>query len=431
MIISIFGLGYVGCISLGCLAENGFNTIGVDVSKQKVKLINAGKPTVIEKDIDIIISRNVSSGKIYATADYKKAVLNSDAAIICVGTPSSESGHLDLNYIYKVAEQIGEALKGAKKSFYTVLIRSTVPPGTNEKINNILKSFVNAENFGVVSNPEFLREGSAVFDYYNPPYTVIASESEKALKTARKIYSKIKAPVISVNVRTAEILKYVNNSFHALKVAFANEIGNICKNLDIDSHELMDVFSEDKKLNISSYYLKPGFAYGGSCLPKDLKGLNALAHNLFLDTPVINSVDKSNRTHIERGIKLISDLKMKKLGFLGLSFKPGTDDMRHSPVLEVIEYFIGKGYKIKIYDKNVDLSRLIGKNKSYIKEKLPHINKLLVKNVKHLIEQSEILIISNKEKEFESVKIPGNKYIVDFVRIKNLEKHGNYNGICW
>ncbi len=347
---------------------------------------------------------------IYCTDDYKIAVLIYDAAIICVGTPSSESGHLDLRFIYKVAEQIGEALKKTKKSFFTVLIRSTVPPGTNEKINNILKTFVDEDNFGVVSNPEFLREGSAVFDYYNPPYTVIASESEKALKTARKIYSKIKAPVISVNVRTAEILKYVNNSFHALKVAFANEIGNICKNLDIDSHELMDVFSEDKKLNISSYYLKPGFAYGGSCLPKDLKGLNALAHNLFLDTPVINSVDKSNKAHIERGIKLISDLKMKKLGFLGLSFKPGTDDMRYSPVLEVIEYFIGKGYKIKIYDKNVDLSRLIGKNKSYIKEKLPHINKLLVKNVKHLIEQSGILIISNKEKEFEFVKIPGNKF---------------------
>jgi len=445
MKISIFGLGYVGCVSLGCLAENGFNTIGVDVSEYKVDLINNGISTIVEKDIDAIISRNVTEGKIYATTDYKKAVLDSDAAIICVGTPSTESGRLDLSYIYKVAEQIGEALK-EKKEFYTVFIRSTVPPGTNEKVRKIIKlkiedykikdneiedNKIEVERFGVVSNPEFLREGTAVYDYYNPPYTVIASDSVKALEVAGEIYSKIKAPVISASVKSAEILKYINNSFHALKVTFANEVGNICKRLGIDSHEVMEIFLKDDKLNISPYYLKPGFAYGGSCLPKDLKGLNAFAHELYLDVPVLNSIDRSNKIHIENAVKIISDLNKKKLGFLGISFKPGTDDMRYSPVLELIEHFIGKGYEVKIYDKNVDLSRIVGKNKSFIEEKLPHINNLIMNDLNSLVKESEVIIISNKEKEFEALKVPEDKLIIDLVRIKNLEKNKNYTGICW
>lgn len=430
MNISIFGLGYVGCVSLGCLAENGFSTIGVDVNKDKVKLINAGIPTVFEKDIDLIIRKNVNKGKIYATVDYKEAVLNSDAAIICVGTPSSKSGHLDLKYIYNVAEQIGKTLR-KKKSFFTVLIRSTVPPGTNEKIKCILKKYARKDNFGVVSNPEFLREGTSVYDYYNPPYTVIASESEKALRIARKIYSKINAPVYSVSVGTAEVLKFINNSFHALKVAFTNEIGSICKELKIDSHDVMDVFLKDEKLNISSYYMLPGFAYGGPCLPKDLKGLNALASNLLLKTPVINSVEISNKAHIKRGIKLISDLNKKKLGFLGLSFKSGTDDMRNSPAIMLIEHFIRRGYKVKIFDKNVDLSRLVGKNKSIVREKLPNIKTMIVKDINTLIKQSEVLVICNREKEYDLLDIPENKFIVDFMRIENLENNINYTGISW
>lgn len=430
MKISIFGLGYVGCVSLGCLAENGFKTIGIDVSEHKVDLINNGKSTIIEKDIDVIISKNITEGKIYATLDYKQAVLDSDAAIICVGTPSTESGQLDLSFIYKVAEQIGESLK-EKSEFYTVLIRSTVSPGTNEKVSNIIKSISGSNRFGVVSNPEFLREGTAVYDYYNPPYTIVASDSDKALEVAKEIYSKINAPIISISVKSAEILKYINNSFHALKVTFANEIGNICKRLGIDSHQVMEIFMKDDKLNISPYYLKPGFAYGGSCLPKDLKGLNTFAHDLYLNTPVLNSIDRSNKIHIENTIKIISDIKKKKLGFLGMSFKPGTDDLRYSPILDVIEYFIGKGYQIKIYDKNVDLSRIVGKNKSYIEEKLPHINNLILNDLNNLVKESEVIIIANKEKEFESLKVPEDKFIIDLVRIKNLEKNKNYFGICW
>lgn len=433
MNISIFGLGYVGCVGIGCLASQGNKMIGVDVSDVKVDLINSGKPTIVEKDIDELIKKGFDEGRISATLDYKYAVKNSDISFICVGTPSAENGHLNLNYIYQTAKEIGEALKD-KDAFHIVVIRSTVFPGTNAKISEIIENESGKHrnvDFAVVSNPEFLREGTAVNDYLNPPLTVLGSSCSKAIDVMKELYAPMNAPIEVVSIEVAEMIKYVNNSYHALKVVFANEVGQICKKLGIDSHEVMRIFCMDKQLNISPYYFKPGFAYGGSCLPKDLKGLKTLAHDLYLDTPVLASIDESNQNHIQFAIKQIESTGKKKIGVLGLSFKAGTDDMRNSPIVNIIEYLYGKGYEIKIYDKNVSISRLIGKNKSVIMEKLPHLNSLLCDKVEDVTEWAEMLVISTKEEAFKQLKPKAGQPVFDLVRIKELENEDNYNGLCW
>lgn len=433
MNISIFGLGYVGCVGIGCLASQGNKMIGVDVSDVKVDLINSGKPTIVEKDIEELIAKGYKDGKISATLDYKYAVKNSDISFICVGTPSAENGHLNLNYIYQTAKEIGEALKD-KDAFHIVVIRSTVFPGTNAKISEIIENESGKHrnvDFAVVSNPEFLREGTAVNDYLNPPLTVLGSSCSKAIDVMKELYAPMNAPIEVVSIEVAEMIKYVNNSYHALKVVFANEVGQICKKLGIDSHEVMRIFCMDKQLNISPYYFKPGFAYGGSCLPKDLKGLKTLAHDLYLDTPVLASIDESNQNHIQFAIKQIESTGKKKIGVLGLSFKAGTDDMRNSPIVNIIEYLYGKGYEIKIYDKNVSISRLIGKNKSVIMEKLPHLNSLLCDKIEDVTNWAEMLVISTKEEAFKQLKPKAGQPVFDLVRIKELENEDNYNGLCW
>lgn len=433
MNISIFGLGYVGCVGIGCLASQGHKMTGVDVSDVKVNLINSGKPTIVEKDIDELIKKGFDEGRISATLDYKQAVLNTDISFICVGTPSAENGHLNLNFIYQTAKEIGESLKD-KNSFHIVVIRSTVFPGTNAKISEIIENESGKHrnvDFAVVSNPEFLREGTAVNDYLNPPLTVLGSTCPKAIDVMKELYAPMNAPVEVVSIEVAEMIKYVNNSYHALKVVFANEVGQICKKLGIDSHEVMRIFCMDKQLNISPYYFKPGFAYGGSCLPKDLKGLKTLAHDLYLDTPVLASIDESNQNHIQFAIKQIENSGKRKIGILGLSFKAGTDDMRNSPIVNIIEHLHGKGYEIKIYDKNVSISRLIGKNKSVIMEKLPHLNSLLCDNLDEVTDWAEMLVISTKEDAFKQLKPKSGQPVFDLVRIKELENGDNYNGLCW
>lgn len=433
MNISIFGLGYVGCVGIGCLASQGHKMTGVDVSDVKVNLINSGKPTIVEKDIDELIKKGFDEGRISATLDYKQAVLNTDISFICVGTPSAENGHLNLNFIYQTAKEIGESLKD-KNGFHIVVIRSTVFPGTNAKISEIIENESGKHknvDFAVVSNPEFLREGTAVNDYLNPPLTVLGSTCPKAIDVMKELYAPMNAPVEVVSIEVAEMIKYVNNSYHALKVVFANEVGQICKKLGIDSHEVMRIFCMDKQLNISPYYFKPGFAYGGSCLPKDLKGLKTLAHDLYLDTPVLASIDESNQNHIQFAIKQIENSGKRKIGILGLSFKAGTDDMRNSPIVNIIEHFHGKGYEIKIYDKNVSISRLIGKNKSVIMEKLPHLNFLLCDNLDDVTDWAEMLVISTKEDAFKQLKPKAGQQVFDLVRIKKLENMDGYDGVCW
>lgn len=433
MNISIFGLGYVGCVGIGCLASQGHKMTGVDVSDLKVNLINSGKPTIVEKDIDELIKKGFDEGRISATLDYKQAVLNTDISFICVGTPSAENGHLNLNFIYQTAKEIGTSLKD-KNGFHIVVIRSTVFPGTNAKISEIIENESGKHrniDFAVVSNPEFLREGTAVNDYLNPPLTVLGSTCPKAIDVMKELYAPMNAPVEVVPIEVAEIIKYVNNSYHALKVVFANEVGQICKKLGIDSHEVMRIFCMDKQLNISPYYFKPGFAYGGSCLPKDLKGLKTLAHDLYLDTPVLASIDESNQNHIQFAIKQIENSGKRKIGILGLSFKAGTDDMRNSPIVNIIEHLHGKGYEIKIYDRNVSISRLIGKNKSVIMEKLPHLNSLLCDNLDEVTDWAEMLVISTKEDSFKQLKPKAGQPVFDLVRIKELEAMDGYDGVCW
>jgi GDP-mannose 6-dehydrogenase len=435
MNISIFGLGYVGCVSLGCLAKNGHNVIGVDTNLSKVEQINAGKATIIEKDVDIIIAEQRSAGRISATTDNEQAIIGSDISIVAVGTPSTDKGHLNLQYIFTVAENIGNALQ-SKNTFHIIAIRSTIMPGTCDKFAAIVESISGKkrnQDFAIVDNPEFLREGTAVKDYYNPPLTLIGSDNRKAAEEVAELYRQLPGEIIITDLKVAEIMKYINNTYHALKISFGNEIGNICSELGIDSHKVMDIFCKDKQLNISPYYFKPGFAYGGSCLPKDLKGLQTLAHDLYVDAPLIDSIDKTNEIQIQRAVKIIYKFWNKKLGFLGLSFKAGTDDLRNSPAVSVIESLLGKGCDMSIYDKNINLAMLTGTNKEYINSRIPHLATLLTDDPQSLIEKSDVIIINTKEPDFLSL-VSGidNKTIIDFVRLDEmLLAKNNYIGINW
>ncbi|CAN5668971.1 GDP-mannose 6-dehydrogenase [soil metagenome] len=432
MNISVFGLGYVGCVSLGCLAQCGHKVIGVDPNETKVKQINSGRSTIVEKDIDKIIKDSFDKGRIEATLDYEYAVKNSEISIICVGTPSSSTGHLNFEYILGVSAEIGSAIRN-KKEHHIIVIRSTVMPGTCSKVSDKIKEVSGNDNFTVISNPEFLREGTAVNDFYNPPLILIGCENKSAAEKYISIYSEVKSKVIITETRVAEIMKYINNTYHALKISFANEVGNICEKLDIDSHKVMEIFCEDKQLNISPYYFKPGFAYGGSCLPKDLKAFQRLSQDLYLDSPVIQSIDKSNDNQVKKAVELITSNHGKNIGFLGLSFKEGTDDLRNSPSVTVIETLLGKGFYIKIYDKNVQLSHLTGTNKSYIEDHIPHLSNLLTNDIEDVIGFSDILVVATKEEEFRQKLIEvKDKIIVDLVRINDkLLNQGNYFGIAW
>ncbi len=436
MDISIFGLGYVGCVSLGCLAKNGHKVIGVDVSETKVKQINSGLATIIEKDIDVIIKEEHFKGNISATTNFIIAIQKTEISIVAVGTPSSAKGHLNLNYIFKVAEHLGDALQ-KKDSFHTIAIRSTVFPGTIEKFEKIIETISGKKrnkDFAVVSNPEFLREGTAVYDYHHPPLTLIGSSSKEAADKIASLYKNLPAEIVITNVEVAEIMKYVNNTFHALKIAFANEVGNICSAMKIDSHKVMEIFCMDKQLNISPYYFKPGFAYGGSCLPKDLKGLQTLAHDLYIKAPVIESIDKTNNLQISRALEIIQNIGKKKIAFLGLSFKAGTDDLRNSPAVTIVETLLGKGYEVQIYDKNVHLSNLTGTNKDYIDLHIPHLSKLIVNNIIDLVDNADVVVINNNEKEYVDtlLKTKSSAALVDMVRLpQQIRKRNNYYGINW
>lgn len=435
MNISIFGLGYVGCVSLGCLAKNGHNITGVDISKTKVDQVNSGKATIIEKDIDSIMDEVHKAGRVRATMDTAEAVKNTDISIIAVGTPSTENGHLDLQYIFNVAEQIGEALAD-KDTFHIIAVRSTIMPGTCDRMSDIVEKTSGKKrnaDFAIVDNPEFLREGSAVKDYYNPSITLIGSDNKEAAEKVSELYKDLPGELIITDLKVAEIMKYVNNTFHALKISFANEIGNICSEIGIDSHKVMDIFTKDTQLNISPYYFKPGFAYGGSCLPKDLKGLQTMSHDLYIDTPLINSINRTNDIQVERAVKLIYKYWNKKLGFLGISFKAGTDDLRNSPAVTVIETLLGKACDISIYDRNINMSILTGTNKEYIDSKIPHLSTLLIDDPAELVEKCDVIIVTTGEKEFIDVldKVD-DKIIIDFVRLdQRFIGRENYIGINW
>ncbi len=435
MRISIFGMGYVGCVGAACCAKLGHHVIGVDVSAHKVELINSGRPTIIEKDIEELIRLAHESGRLEATGDSTYAVRGSEISFIAVGTPSSREGHLNLDYIFKVASQIGKALR-EKEEFHIVAIRSTVLPGTNEKIGRMLEEASGKKrgrDFTVVSNPEFLREGTAVHDYLNPPLTLVGSDSEAAVEKMRQLYQDIPGEFIATDIKVAEMMKYINNTYHALKIVFGNEVGNICKALDVDSHKVMEIFCKDTQLNISSYYFKPGFAYGGSCLPKDSKALRTLARDYYVDVPVIDAIEESNEIQKKNAVRLIMEMGRRKVGILGLSFKAGTDDLRCSPIVDVVETLLGKGFALRIYDKNVKLSEITGTNRDFIMAKIPHLQHFVYDDLDKVVSESDVLVVTNKEAEFTDLlqRYPG-KIIVDLVRMwQDVDYAGHYEGISW
>ena len=437
MKLSIFGLGYVGCVSAACFAREGHEVVGVDVSATKVEIINDGRSPIVEAGIGELIGEMVAAGRLRATTDAAAAVNDSEVSLVCVGTPSQPNGALDLTYVKRVCQQIGAALE-AKRARHTVVIRSTMLPGTIEGVVvptlEVYSGKRAGQGFGVCINPEFLREGTALKDFYAPPFTLIGADDEDTAAAVRRLYAKIDAPLHTTSVRAAEMVKYACNCFHALKVSFANEIGNVCKALGIDSHQVMEVFCQDTKLNLSPYYLKPGFAFGGSCLPKDLRAINYKAKEVDVDVPLLSAVLPSNRRQIERAVEMVLATKRKRVGVLGFSFKAGTDDLRESPMVMLIEALIGKGLQLAIYDRDVSLARLFGANKEYIEREIPHIAQLMRGSVAEVLEAAEVLIVGNKAEEFREIEgqLRGDQTVIDLVRIFGGRTSGGaYQGICW
>jgi GDP-mannose 6-dehydrogenase len=402
-----------------------------------VDLINAGKSTIIEAEIGEIIAKTVESGLLRATDKTGEAVENSELSFVCVGTPSQINGNLDLAHVRHVCEQIGRALKN-KRERHTVVIRSTVLPGTMQRIViPVLEEYSGKKagvDFGVCNNPEFLREGSAVRDFKSPSKTVMGELDRTSGEPLAALYAQLGMAVVRTDLGTAEMIKYIDNSWHALKIGFANEIGNLCKSFSVDAYKAMEIFLMDHKLNISSAYLLPGFAFGGSCLPKDLRALAYAAKLHDLELPILNSILPSNELQVARGLKLIMEKGYKRVGILGFSFKPGTDDLRESPMIEIIERLAGKGYDVRIYDKNVQVASLVGANRDFILNRIPHISRLMVDNMDAVLEHAETVVVGHKAKEFEGVPqlLREGQCLVDFVRISNNgNKNGAYDGICW
>jgi GDP-mannose 6-dehydrogenase len=437
MKISVFGLGYVGTVSAGCLAASGHTVWGVDVNVDKVASINSGAAPIVEPDISDLIAKAQKQGLLKATISSAEGILNTDVSFICVGTPSQANGSLDLIHLKRVCEDIGAALQN-KKNSHTIVFRSTTLPGTTEDMAIPILEKHSGKTIGnglyVCYNPEFLREGTSVKDYYHPPKIVIGERNPGEGDAVEEIYAGIEAPAIRTSIRAAEMVKYTDNAFHALKVTFANEIGNMCKRLGIDSHAVMDIFCQDTKLNLSKVYLKPGFAFGGSCLPKDLRALSYQAKRTDVDVPVLNAILQSNASHIKGVIQRIVGLGKKRVGFLGMTFKPDTDDLRESPLVEVIETLLGKGFHVKIYDRNIATSRLIGANKRFIEEHIPHLSSLLVERVEDIVGTAQVVVVGYPSAEFVPAlqSMHTDQLIIDLARIEGRESFtASYDGICW
>jgi len=438
MKLSIFGLGYVGTVTSACFARNGHEVIGVDVNPQKVALLNDGKSPIVEDEIGDMVLENVRAGRLRATDDVHDAIMHTDLSLICVGTPSNNNGSLSLHSVIGVCRMIARVLRH-KKEYHLLVIRSTVLPGT---VSRVILPLLEQESgkklcngFGLCFNPEFLREGSSVKDFYAPPYTLIGARDRATGEKAQELYKDIDAPFYVASIEVAETIKYASNAFHALKISFANEMGAYCKTLGIDSHQVMDIFTKDTKLNVSKAYLRPGFAFGGSCLPKDLRAMlyEAKIHDVQL--PVLQAILTSNDLHVQRAVEIITSQRKKKVGLLGLSFKAGTDDLRESPLVRLTETLLGKGYELKIYDRDVSLARLTGANKEYIEKEIPHLSSLLGKSFEEVLNFSEVLIIGNNSPEFAKVldlRRP-DQLVIDLVRILSDDgaSQPNYLGICW
>ncbi len=437
--ISVFGLGYVGCVSAACLASRGHRVVGVDVNPDKMSALRQGTSPIVEAEIGDLTAAVVAAGNLVVTSDAHEAVLATDVSLICVGTPSAAGGALLTRYLEEVTAEIGAALRD-KDGWHVVVYRSTMVPGTCEGLLIPLLEDASGKragvDFGVCVNPEFLREGTSVRDFLDPPKTVVGGTDSRSIETVLGLYAGLPGPCFPVAVKVAEMTKYVDNSFHAVKIGFANEIGAICAALGLDSHAVMDVFMSDTKLNISPAYLRPGFAFGGSCLPKDLRALTHTARSNDIDTPLLANVLASNEVRLRHAVDLVIADGRRKVGIFGLSFKPGTDDLRESPMLELAERLIGKGFDVKIHDANVIVSRLIGANRSYIDERLPHIGELLVDDVDAVVAHGEVLIVASRAPEvLDALSRAGSeRLIIDLVRLPDAGQRretANYQGIGW
>jgi GDP-mannose 6-dehydrogenase len=438
MKISVFGLGYVGCVSAACLASRGHEVIGVDVNPTKIELVRSGRAPVVEERIGELTEEVVRTGALRATDDVAEAIASSEVSLVCVGTPSEPNGSLSTTYLERVTEEIGEALK-AQTHRHTIVFRSTMLPGTClELLVPILEKasgMTAGVDFGVAVNPEFLREGTSVRDFFDPPKTVIGEIDPASGDAVAALYDGLPGDVFRVPIPVAEMAKYADNAFHGLKIGFANELGAICRAIGLDSHRVMDVFLADRKLNISSAYLRPGFAFGGSCLPKDLRGLVHAAHRADVVVPILAHVLPSNEEHLRRAFDLVARTGKRKVGLFGLSFKPGTDDLRESPLVELAERLLGKGYDLRIYDANVSLSRLMGANREYIEARLPHLGQLLAGTVEEVLEHAEVCLIGSTDPSVLAALPHGGEHIlIDLVRIPDAEvrrTEEGYVGLAW
>jgi GDP-mannose 6-dehydrogenase len=437
MKLAVFGLGYVGSVSAASFAAAGHEVVGVDANAAKVATVNAGHSPVVEPGLDALIGQAVARGALRATTEAKDAVLSTDLSLVCVGTPSQKNGCLNLEYLERVCVEIGSALRAAP-DYHVVVVRSTVLPGTTHSL--VIPALEAASgkkygmDFGVSVNPEFLREGTALSDFQKPPMTIVGHNHAADANRTTELYPSTGAPLVSTSIRVAEMLKYTSNSWHALKVCFANEIGNLCKRVGVDSHEVMDIFCRDDKLNISASYLRPGFAFGGSCLPKDVRAIQYRARELDLETPVLSSILPSNRMQVELAISEVLETGRKRVGLLGFSFKDGTDDLRESPMVALAEALIGKGLALRIYDKHVALARLVGTNKEYIEQQIAHLSSLMVPTIDQVLVESDVIVVGTRSEEFADalMRLRPEQIAIDLVR---LPMYGavpaNYRGICW
>ncbi len=439
MRISIFGLGYVGAVTAACLAQEGHAIIGVDLDPTKLSLFREGKSPIVEEGLPDLIQKGVESGAIRVTNDGTQAFHETEVSLVCVGTPSRRDGSLDTATISRVAAQIGAAIKN-DSTRHLIIIRSTLLPGS---VSGMLIPIMEAESgkkvnrdFDVCFNPEFLREGTSVKDFYNPPFTVVGVNRPEVADRVAPLYHSIQSPFLVTSIEAAEMVKCTCNTYHALKITFANEIGTLCKFLKIDSHEVMKIFCLDNKLNVSPAYLKPGFAFGGSCLPKDLRALEYQARNFNYEMPLIKSILPSNNLHIERAFQMVLDAGRRKVGLLGLSFKPGTDDLRESPLVVLAERLLGKGLELLIFDENVNLARLVGANRRYIETVIPHLSRLMVSSPEELLTRSDLVIVGNKSPIVVSALQSSpleNRILIDLVRIQEGDygRPAHYDGLCW
>lgn len=438
MKIAVFGMGYVGVVSAACLARDGHEVTGVDPQPAKVQIVNSGKAPIIEMNVSELIEEAVASGRLRATTSAAEAVVATDLSLVCVGTPSRKNGSLDTSAVGRVCEEIGAAI-ASKGRPHTVVIRSTILPGTMRGV--VIPAFERAlgDRTGALlrlaNNPEFLRESTAVHDYDNPPKTVVGSDDPGVAQAVMELYTALPGPKFATRLEVAEMVKYADNSWHATKVAFANEIGNIAQAVGVDSWEVMDIFCQDTKLNISSYYMKPGFAFGGSCLPKDVRALTFKGRDLDLDLPLLNALIPTNEAQVARAVEMVADIGIRNIAFLGISFKSGTDDLRESPQVTLVERLIGKGFNLRIYDKNVHLARLLGANRAFIESVIPHIGEILSDDMDAVLAHGDLVIVGNPAPEFRLLadRLGPQHRVLDLARIPGLSAHlgERYRGINW